>query len=236
MTDELGVAHALASQRMLADGLRSSPLSPTASTHGVSPAVGHPFAGSFRGRLSCITYGSDGWTEQLRLPVYEHAEVIVDRTKPSATLLVHGGARVEDLVDRFKAGNSVGELTVDFGVSRVELEKIIRGSSSALPDVTPGRGDLRGWQARASADRPQALGALADALERLARAASRRITRGTARTFAAVERQSWRRPGTSAQESFRRACQPEWSLLGRIAQQPNPETALRDPQPSALRP
>lgn len=43
-----------------------------------------PFAGSFRGHLSCITYGSNGWTEQLRLSMYEDAEVIVDRTKPSA--------------------------------------------------------------------------------------------------------------------------------------------------------
>lgn len=110
VTDELGVADALASQRMLADGLRSSPLSPTASTHGAPPAVGATRSrGASEGGLSCITYGSDGWTEQLRLPVYEHAEVIVARTEPSATLLVHGGARVEDLVERFKVGNSVGE-------------------------------------------------------------------------------------------------------------------------------
>jgi uncharacterized protein (DUF433 family) len=41
-------------------------------------------------------------------------------------LVVHGGARVEDLVDRFQAGDSVADIAADFSVPPDEVEDVIR--------------------------------------------------------------------------------------------------------------
>jgi uncharacterized protein (DUF433 family) len=41
-------------------------------------------------------------------------------------LVVHGGARVEDLVDRFQAGDSVADVAADFRVPPAEVEDLIR--------------------------------------------------------------------------------------------------------------
>jgi uncharacterized protein (DUF433 family) len=40
-------------------------------------------------------------------------------------LVVHGGARVEDLVDRFVAGDSVADIAYDFDVPPEEVEDVI---------------------------------------------------------------------------------------------------------------
>jgi hypothetical protein len=53
----------------------------------------------------------------VRLPTYANDEVIVDpKVAFGLPLVVHGGARVEDLVDRFQAGDSVREIAADFSV------------------------------------------------------------------------------------------------------------------------
>jgi uncharacterized protein (DUF433 family) len=68
----------------------------------------------------------------VRLPTYEHAEVVVDpRVAFGLPLLVRGGARVEDLVDRFQAGDSVSEIATDFGVASAEVEDVIRVATRA---------------------------------------------------------------------------------------------------------
>lgn len=41
-------------------------------------------------------------------------------------LVVHGGARVENLVDRFQAGDGFAESADDFGVPAEEVEDVIR--------------------------------------------------------------------------------------------------------------
>ena len=40
--------------------------------------------------------------------------------------MVHGGARVEDLVDRFRAGDGFAEIAADFDVPSGEVEDVIR--------------------------------------------------------------------------------------------------------------
>ena len=46
-------------------------------------------------------------------------------------LVVHGGARVEDLVDRFQAGDSMAEIAKDFDVPVAEVEDVIRIATQA---------------------------------------------------------------------------------------------------------
>ncbi len=131
LSSEVGVAHALASQRVYTDGAEliydyaSSSNDPSLLT--VVRTGQQHFTEIIRGYLSRITYGSDGWAEQLSLPAYEHADVIVDpRQAFGQPLVVHGSARVEDLVDRFQAGDSFGDIAADFGVPPVEVEDVIR--------------------------------------------------------------------------------------------------------------
>jgi uncharacterized protein (DUF433 family) len=60
----------------------------------------------------------DGWAARLRLPGYAQAEVTVDPTAAFGQPgVVYGGsARVEDLVDRFKAGDGFTDIAADFDV------------------------------------------------------------------------------------------------------------------------
>jgi uncharacterized protein (DUF433 family) len=46
-------------------------------------------------------------------------------------LLVHGGARVEGLVDRFKAGDTLAGIATDFGVPQPEVEEVVRVATRA---------------------------------------------------------------------------------------------------------
>lgn len=69
---------------------------------------------------------------RVRLPAYERAEVIVDPSRAfGLPLVVHGGARVEDLVDRFVAGDSVAAIADDLGVPKPEVEDVIRVATRA---------------------------------------------------------------------------------------------------------
>lgn len=132
LATEMGLEHALASKRLYTDGaevlydyafeqdddLRDLTVVRTGQKQ---------FTGVVREYLRRITYGADGWVSRLQLPAYEHAQVVVDpRRAFGLPLLVHGGARVEDLVDRFKAGDSVSEIAEDFAVAETEVEDVIR--------------------------------------------------------------------------------------------------------------
>ncbi len=135
---EIGVEHALASKRLYTDG--AEVLFDYANKSGerqmmdltVVRTQQRQFTGVVKDYLKRIHYGGDGWADSVRLPTYEHAEVVVDpRVAFGLPLVVHGGARVEDLVDRFQAGDSVGEIAADFGVPSAEVEDVIRVATRA---------------------------------------------------------------------------------------------------------
>ncbi len=134
----IGVEHALASKRLYTDG--AEVLYDYASAEGDEELGGltvvrtgqRQFAELVRDYLKRITYGSDGWATQVRLPIYAHAEVIVNpRRAFGLPLLVNGGARVEDLVDRFVAGDALSAIADDFGVPEAEVEDVIRVATRA---------------------------------------------------------------------------------------------------------
>lgn len=85
------------------------------------------FRDVLHGQLFGISYGPDGRAQRLRLPAYETAEVIVDpRQAFGQPFLAHGGARVEDLLDRFGAGDSCAAIAEDFDVPLIQVEDVIR--------------------------------------------------------------------------------------------------------------
>lgn len=135
---EIGVEHALASKRLYTDG--AEVLFDYASKSGerevgeltVVRTQQRQFTGVVKDYLKRIHYGGDGWADSVRLPTYEHAEVVVDpRVAFGLPLVVAGGARVEDLVDRFQAGDSVSEIATDFSVPADQVEDVIRVATRA---------------------------------------------------------------------------------------------------------
>jgi uncharacterized protein (DUF433 family) len=138
LSKTIGLEHALASKRLYTDGAEI--LFDYANERGDNELLElvvvrtgqHQFSELVREYLKRITYGSDGWASRVRLPVYERAEVVVDpKIAFGLPLVVHGGARVEDLIDRFNAGDSIADIADDFGVPNEEVEDVVRGATRA---------------------------------------------------------------------------------------------------------
>lgn len=138
LAKEIGVEHALASERLYTDG--AEVLFDYGNRSGSKDLVDltvvrtqqRQFSAIVKGYLKRIEYGGDGWADSVRLPTYSAAEVIVDpRIGFGLPLLANGGARVEDLVDRFQAGDSVSEIAGDFGVPADQVEDVIRVATKA---------------------------------------------------------------------------------------------------------
>lgn len=138
LTNEIGIEHALASKRLYTDG--AEVLYDYAERRGdeevgelvVLRTQQRQFVDVVKSYLKRIHYGGDGWASSVRLPIYEHAEVLVDpKIAFGLPLVVHGGARVEDLVDRFQAGDSVADIAADFDVPATEVEDVIRLATRA---------------------------------------------------------------------------------------------------------
>ncbi len=138
LSSGIGVEHALASKRLYTDGVEVL-YDYVTNEHNeelrgltVVRTSQQQFAEVVRDYLKRITYGDDGWASQLRLPAYRRAEVIVNpRRAFGMPLVVHGGARVEDLVDRFVAGDTLADIAEDFGVSEPEVEDVVRVATRA---------------------------------------------------------------------------------------------------------
>jgi len=131
LSDEIGLDHALASQRVYTDGAELIFDYATQSDDEALPTVVRTgqqhFAQVIRDYLKRITYGDDGWAQRLHLPAYAKADVTVDpRQAFGQPIVVHGGARVEDLVDRFQAGDGFAAIASDFSVPAEEVEDVIR--------------------------------------------------------------------------------------------------------------
>jgi uncharacterized protein (DUF433 family) len=90
------------------------------------------FSELVRDYLRRITCGADGWAARLRLPTYGRADVVVDpQVAFGMPVVAQGGARIEDLVDRFPAGDTIGDIADDFGVPADQVEDVIRVATRA---------------------------------------------------------------------------------------------------------
>ena len=88
------------------------------------------FAEPIDAYLRRIEYGPDGYASLIHVPTYEHAQVVADPT-PSygAPIFERGGARVDDVLQRFWTGESLDELSEEFGVPADQLEDVLRVAS-----------------------------------------------------------------------------------------------------------
>jgi uncharacterized protein (DUF433 family) len=80
--------------------------------------------------LSRVEYAADGYATRIRVPAYEYAQVVADPTRAfGAPIFERGGVRVEDVLERFWAGDPLEELSTEFGVPADQLEDVLRVAS-----------------------------------------------------------------------------------------------------------
>ena len=80
--------------------------------------------------LQRIEYGSDGYAALIYLPAYRRRSVIADpRRAYGAPIFSQGGAPVDEVLQRFLAGESVRDVSRDFGVPQADIEEALRASS-----------------------------------------------------------------------------------------------------------
>ncbi len=140
LRNTMGIEHALAAEHLYTDG--AEVLFDYATERGATDLLEltvirtgqKQFSELVRGYLRRIRYADDGWASMLELPAYRDARVVVDPQRAfGLPLLVRGGARVEDLVDRFVAGDHLADIAYDFGVAEQEVEDVIRVATRAAP-------------------------------------------------------------------------------------------------------
>jgi transposase-like protein/uncharacterized protein (DUF433 family) len=139
ISKELGIDHALASKRLYTDGAEllfdyaegsDDPDASIARELVVVRNQQHVFAEVVDQYLKLITYGTDGYANLLRLPVYRTAEVVADPYRSfGQPIFARGGSRVADAIDRFLSGETLTAVAEEFGVPTEELEDVIRATS-----------------------------------------------------------------------------------------------------------
>lgn len=140
LEQEIGVEHALASRRLYSDGAellldygdrhRGSTEGDSALELVVVRSGQTVFAEVLAAYLRRIEYGADGYASLIHVPVYEHADVVADPTRAfGAPIFERGGVRVSDVLERFWAGESLEDLSDDFGVPLDQLEDVLRVAS-----------------------------------------------------------------------------------------------------------
>ena len=136
---EIGLDHALASRRLFADGAEvlfdygesSARQSRDDIRHLVVVRSGQRvFTDVVHDYLRRIEYADDGYARLIQVPGYQRAEVVADPARSfGAPIFERGGARVDDVLQRFWAGESLDDLTREFGVPADQLEDVLRVAS-----------------------------------------------------------------------------------------------------------
>lgn len=136
----IGLKHALASRRLYTDGAellfdyaqrhQGGGAGPTTRDLVVIRNGQRVFATVIEQYLERIQYGSDGYASIIRVPAYPSAEVVADPGRSfGAPIFERGGARVSDVLERFWAGESLEDLSDEFGVPPTQLEDVVRVTS-----------------------------------------------------------------------------------------------------------
>lgn len=140
LTRELGLEHALASRRLYTDGAEvlydyarhagDTPEGDSARELVVVRNNQRVFTEVVNQYLSRIDFGGDGYARLIQLPQYRVAEVTVDPDHAfGRPRMARGGAEVDDVIDLFLAGEPVDAVAAEFGLSRDEVEDVLRASA-----------------------------------------------------------------------------------------------------------
>lgn len=135
--DEFGLRHALASKRLYTDGAEvlvdyaagsGDPTAARAARELVVARNGqyvfNDIVGSY---LRRIEFGEDGYARLIRLPAYDVADIVVDPARGfGQPIFARGGARLEDALALFRAGEPLDVVADEYGIPREQLEDAVR--------------------------------------------------------------------------------------------------------------
>lgn len=137
---DIGIDHALASRKLYTDGAEI--LFDYGDSHrGVDDALlaiqlvvvrngQRVFVDVIDSYLKRIEYADDGYATLIRVPIYEHARVVADPSRSfGSPIFERGGARVDDILHRFWAGDSLEELAAEYRVPAEQFEDVLRVAS-----------------------------------------------------------------------------------------------------------
>jgi uncharacterized protein (DUF433 family) len=130
---EIGIDHALASRRLYTAGavilFDYADAEHEEELADLTEVVKRQrvFAPVVREFLKRIDYAPDGWAARLVSPATERPIVIADPSRAfGQPIFIHGASRVEDVLDRWKAGDPLAEVAEDFGVPVEDVEDMLR--------------------------------------------------------------------------------------------------------------
>ncbi len=140
LSKEIGLEHALASKSLYTDG--AEVLYDYAESQGDTPEAQSArqlivvrngqgvFNEIIADYLHRITYGADNYAQIIRLPQYKKADIVADPTRSfGRPIFSRGGARVEDALQLFWAGEDLHTVAAEFGIPEPELEDAVRATS-----------------------------------------------------------------------------------------------------------
>jgi uncharacterized protein (DUF433 family) len=135
MEKEIGLHHALASKRLYTDGAvilyDYAEAKQDEQLGGLTEVVSRQrvFSAVVEQYLNRIEYGGDGWAVRLVSPATARPVVVADPERSfGQPIFIHGGVRVEDVLDRWRAGEALAEVAEDFGVAPQDVEDILRAT------------------------------------------------------------------------------------------------------------
>ena len=130
---EIGIEHALATRRLYTDGAvilyDYADAEDADDLAGLTEVVSRQkvFSPVVREYLKRIEYGNDGWAEKLVSPATPRPVVVIDpRRSFGQPIFIQGAGRVEDVIDRWRAGDPLTEVAEDFGVPVEDVEDVLR--------------------------------------------------------------------------------------------------------------
>ncbi|MGH3470950.1 MAG: hypothetical protein ACRDPG_02740 [Nocardioidaceae bacterium] len=136
LNQEMGVQHALASEKLFTDG--AEVIFDYADKAGGDDADAvrelvvvrngqRVFTEIVMDYLQRIVFDADGFAALLPLPGFEHAELVADvRRSFGQPIFAHGGARLEDALSLFRAGEELSVVAEEYRIPYLELEDAVR--------------------------------------------------------------------------------------------------------------
>lgn len=77
--------------------------------------------------LRRLEFGEDGYARLIRLPAYEVADVVVHPARGFGhPIFARGGARIEDALAMFQAGEDLGTVAAEYRVPPEHLKDAVR--------------------------------------------------------------------------------------------------------------